>query len=135
MILSLIAALTLFAEISPEEYAKMQRAAPEIVLVQIADVTIHRSLAKPAGCSWFDFEVHRNVRLQARVMRVVHTSTNLHPGSTITIDYLSVNRCSGFQGPRSIEVLHAGQQVYAYLTKANDVYEPAARGASFSATP
>ena|ERR671924_119259 len=42
-----------------------------------------------------------------------------------------VRHCEGFVGPRSIPLLYEKDRVYAYLTKTNRGFEPAARGASF----
>jgi hypothetical protein len=95
----------------------MQKKAPEVLYIQISSVQVHRKLAKPSGCAFFDFEVIREVKVDARVLRVVRSETRVHPGDAIEIEYSSISRCSGWDGPRSIQMLSSGDRVYAFLAK------------------
>ena len=131
-----LAALAIFADISPDEYRKMQLAAPDVVHVQVVSVDLHRHLGKSSACAWWDFEMQRDATIEARVLDVVRSASGLRPGATITIKYTSIKRCYGWNGARSNELLQPNETVYAFLQRdANGVFVPAARGASFSATP
>src|SRR4051794_13146660 len=71
----LIAATAVLGELSPGVYEELQRKAPEVLYIQVASVDVRRSVAKPSDCSFFDFEVIRDVKVQARVVRVVRSQT------------------------------------------------------------
>ena len=143
LVMLCIAAPLVLGELAPEVYQAMQRAAPEVLYIEVTDVDIDRDLHKPSGCGFFEFEVERKVvvqakvlrvvRSQAKVLRVVRSRTGVRPGTTIGVTYTSLRQCSGFNGARPIPVLEEGMKTYAYLTRAKRGFEPAARGASFSA--
>jgi hypothetical protein len=130
----LILATAVLADLSPDVYRGLQRKAPEVFYIQVSSVDVHRRFAKPSGCSFFDFEVIREVKVEARVVRVVHSETDVHPGDVIEIEYSSISRCSEWNGPRSIQLVRKGDQVYAFLSRRGRTasFEPAARGATFS---
>ena len=132
---SLMIATAVVAELSPEVYKDLQRKAPEVLYIQVSSVDIHRRFAKPAGCPFFDFEVIREVKVHARVLRVVRSETGVRAGDVIGIEYSSISRCSGWSGPRSIEMLRNGDRVFAFVARRGRtaLFEPAARGATFSA--
>jgi len=132
-ILLMIAAPVL-AELPPDVYKDMQRKAPEVLFIQVSSVRVHRRFAKPSGCAFFDFEVIREVKVDARILRVARSETRVHAGETIEIEYSSISRCSGWDGPRSIQLLESGDRVYAFLTRRGRTasFEPAARGATFA---
>jgi hypothetical protein len=132
LLFALCIAAPLLGDVAPEVYQAMQRAAPEVLYVEVTDVDIDRDLHKPSGCGFFEFEVERRVVVQAKVLRVVRSRTGVRPGTTIGVTYTSLRRCSGFNGARSIPVLKEGMKTYAYLTSAKRGFEPAAQGASFS---
>jgi hypothetical protein len=135
-VLLLIAAEGALAELPPFVYEDLQRKAPEVLYIQVSSTDVHRSLAKPHGCAFFDFEIVRQVNVEARVIRVIRSAVGVRPGDKIEIDYTSVNRCSGWSGPRSIQMLRDGDQVYAFLSRGDRAgsFVPAARGATFSST-
>ncbi|MBV8547180.1 MAG: hypothetical protein JO093_13400 [Acidobacteria bacterium] len=95
---------------------------------------VHRRFAKPSSCSFFDFEVIREIEVEARVLRAARSETGVRAGDVIRIAYSSVNSCSGVNGPRSIPMLRKGDRVYAFLARRGrtPLFEPAARGATFS---
>jgi len=131
----LLIATTVVAELSPDVYRDLQRKSPEVLYIQVRSINVHRRLAKPSGCDLFDFEVIREVRVEARVLRVVRSQSHVRAGDVIEIGYSSINRCSGWSGPRSISLLRNGDRVYAFLARRGRTasFEPAARGATFSA--
>lgn len=131
----LLVAAVAWAELPPSVYEDLQKKAPEELFVEVTSVDVHRRFAKPSGCGWFDFEVIRNVELEARVIRVVRSQAGLRPGDVIHVEYQSINRCSGFDGPRSIDLLRRGDRVQAFLARGDraGLFVPAARGATFSA--
>ena len=133
----LIVATSVLADLSPDVYKDLQRKAPEVLYIQVSSVDVHRTFAKPSRCSFFDFEVIREVRVAARVLRVVRSGTGIRAGDVIEIGYSSVSSCSGVNGPRSIPVLRNGDRIYAFLARRGrtPVFEPAARGATFSSMP
>jgi hypothetical protein len=131
--LLLIAAVA-SAELPPEVYEELQRKAPEVLFIEVTSVDVDRQIKKPSGCSWLEFEVVRNVELEARVIRVVRSAAGVRPGTVIRVEYPSNNRCEGYNGPRSIELLRKGERVNAFLVRGDrGVFVPAARGATFSA--
>jgi hypothetical protein len=113
----------------------LQRKAPEILEIRVLSADVHRRFAKPSGCSFFDFEVIRDVKVEARVVRVVRSASGVHAGDVVGIEYSSINRCSDWNGPRSIPLLRKGDQLYAFLARRGrtTLFDPAARGATFSA--
>ena len=130
----LILASAVLADLSPDIYKDLQRKAPEVLSIQVSSVDVHRSFAKPSGCPFFDFEVIRKVNVEARVLRVVRSSTGVRPGDVIEIEYSSISRCSDWNGPRSMQLLRKGDLVYAFLSRRGRTasFDPAARGATFS---
>ena len=130
----LLAAAVARAELPPSVYEELQQKAPEALFIEVTSVDVDRSFAKPSGCSWFDFEVIRNVTLEARVIRVIRSEAGVRPGEVIRVEYASINRCSGYNGPRSIDLLRRGDRVRAFLARGDraGVFVPAARGATFS---
>jgi hypothetical protein len=126
-------ATVVLAELPPDVYKDLQRKAPEVLYIQVSSVRVHRTFAKPAGCGFFDFEVIREVKAEARVLRVVRSENRVHPGDVINVEYSSISRCSGWDGPRSIPMLASGDRVYAFLARRGHTasFEPAARGATF----
>jgi hypothetical protein len=129
----LILATAVLADLSPDVYQDLQRKAPEVLYIQVSSVDLHRRFAKPSGCAFFDFEVIRNVKVEARVARVVRSQTGVHAGDVIEIEYSSIRRCSDWNGPRSMQLLREGDRVYAFLSRRGRTasFEPAARGATF----
>jgi len=127
-------ATTALAELPPDVYKDMQSKAPEVLYIQVSSIQVHRKFAKPSGCAFFDFEVIREVKVDARVLRVARSKSRVHPGDIIEIEYSSISRCSGWDGPRSIQMLTSGDRVYAFLAKRGRTasFEPAARGATFA---
>lgn len=134
IVILLIVSTAALADLSPDVYKDLQRKAPEVLSIQVSSVDVHRSFAKPSGCAFFDFEVIRNVNVEARVIRVVRSATGVHPGDVIEIEYSSISRCSDWNGPRSIPLLRKGEMVYAFLARRGRTasFDPAARGATFS---
>jgi hypothetical protein len=129
----LMTATVVLAELPPDVYKDMQRKAPEVLYIQVSSVQVHRTFAKPLGCAFFDFEVIRQVKVEARVLRVVRSESRVHADDIIEVEYSSISRCSGWDGPRSIPMLASGDRVYAFLARRGRTtsFEPAARSATF----
>lgn len=139
MIVRVTAALLLmasaaWAELPPYVYEDLQQKAPEALLIEVTSVDVGRRFAKPDGCSWYEFEVIRNVSVEARVVRVTRSAAGLRPGDAIRVEYASINRCSGYNGPRSIDMVRRGDHIRAFLAKGDraGLFVPAARGATFT---
>ena len=130
----LILATAVLGDLSPDIYKELQRNAPDALYIEVVSVGVHRSFAKPAGCSFFDFEVIRNVKVEARVVRVVRSASGVHPDDVIEIEYSSIARCFDWNGPRSVQLLRKGDLMYAFLARRGRTasFDPAARGATFS---
>ena len=88
----LLIATAVLGELSPDVYRDLQRKSPEVLYIQATSIDVHRRFAKPAGCDLFDFEVTREVRVEARVLRVVRSQSHVRAGDVIEIEYSSVNR-------------------------------------------
>jgi len=130
----LIVAAAVLADLSPDVYKNLHKKSPEILEIRVLSVDMHRHFAKPSSCSFFDFEVIRRAKVEARVVRVVRSASGVHAGDVIEIEYSSIRRCSGWNGPRSIPLLRSGDQRYAFLARRgrSNVFDPVARGATFS---
>src|SRR2546429_9887343 len=87
-------AMVVLAELPPDVYKDMQWKAPEVLYIQVSSIHVHRRFAKPSGCAFFDFEVIREVKVEARVLRVVRSETRVHAGDVVKIEYSSISRCS-----------------------------------------
>jgi hypothetical protein len=118
----LLAAFALEAELPPSAYRKWQMEAPEAleILVKKASPVVAMKTT--------------TVEVEAEVLRVLKTSTGLKPGSKIHITYTHEVYERAIAGPSPIPLLHTGDKVPAFLSRgAKGLYEPAARGRSFSA--
>lgn len=120
--LSLVACSVAHAEIAPKYYAMSQKSAPEAITIQVESVE--------ASVCWFNACDARDVTVTAKVTAVARSATGIKAGQTITITYQNRNM-KGRSGPRPIRVLTQGETTPAFLRKAGQGYEPAARGASF----
>lgn len=117
-------ALPTRAELPPDAYRDMQRAAPEALTVRVAEVDV--------SICWFWLCDGRDVTVEAEVTAVQRSAAGLTPGAQITIRYRNVP-LGGRSGPRPIRVVAEGEQTPAWLEEtAEGHFRAAARGASFS---
>jgi len=124
-----------YAEISPLVYEKMRQQAEESLLIKVLDVqespwsffTKYLKLGSEIG-----------VQIEAEVVEVLRTSSDLKPDDKIVINYSHYcNPPRGLVGPSSIPILTQGHFYRAYLgsSSAEMIYFPAARGESFIDPP
>lgn len=117
-------AAPLFAELPPSVYEERQKAAPELVEIEVIRVDIEPGQAPD----------QQNIAIVALVNDVKRTSTNLQAGQLINIQYIITDRPKDFVGPGEIPLLEEGHKGIAYLVKhkSEDSYVPAAGIMSFS---
>lgn len=123
LLILLLCAGTLAAEIAPSEYRLMQLRAPEHLQVKVLSVSKSYNL----------FSGNTKVSAKAEVIMVIKSKSNLSVGDRITIKYTHDKPRKNWAGPRSIPMLKKHTETDAFLafdTKLN-CYVPSARGASF----
>lgn len=113
------------AEIAPDEYAKMQRAAPEGLRIRVDEV-------ETSTC-WFWLCSSQDVTVEASVLEVLRSAAGLRAGDRIVVKYVHRPLRDDESGPRAIPILEEDDVVPAWLAKAEGAshFVPAARGASF----
>jgi len=115
---------TLFAEIAPKHYKKMQVNASEQLQIKILSV-----VKQPCGgCE------KREVTVKAIVLKAMSSKSRLKAKQVIYIRYIHfVPNKKNWVGPRSIPILQKNQIYPAFLqlNKKSNYYSPAARGATF----
>ena len=120
--ITLVLNTLLFAALPPQVYQQLQKYAPESVHILVDHVTKYPT-ANP-----HEFKV----TVQATILHVIRTQSNLKKGEKIGILYTTVtSRPRGWVGPSSLPVLHEGEQYNAYLQKDDIMFIPAAKGKSF----
>jgi hypothetical protein len=110
------------AELPPSAYEKMQHAAPEVLRIQVLQVSV-----QPDG------DTARDVTMLAEVLKVGRSHTSLKANDMVTIKYKLTTHPAGWVGPGDVPVLKENTETVAYLAKdANsDNYAPAAGAMSF----
>ena len=119
ILLVLAFALPAAAELSPEVYRGMQKAASEYLEIEIVSVTTSKG------------STAITVSARAKIVGIHRTASELKIGQEIQIEYAHDTR--KMIGPRPIPVVKKGGKHPAFLSKnhRNPYYEPAARGFSF----
>lgn len=114
--------LTLNAELPPHVYENYQKNAPEALMIKVLKV----------DTSLIAF-TERSVVVEAQILSVEHSKSQLKRNDVITIHYSTVFwRPSGWAGPSSIPVLKEEKMYRSFLKKSkNNTYVPAAKGKSF----
>jgi len=128
LLLCIIAGYT-YAEISPYALAKMQENSEEQLKIKAVVVRVTA-----------EDKTTDSVEVEAVILRVYKTYSNLEPGDTIVIKYkthkTSWTDDNGDEcieiGPAPDPILTEGKIYPAFLKKMNDYYEPSAVGVSFS---
>jgi|GEM_PF-1464947 len=129
----LIVATAVLADLSPDVYKDLQRKAPEVFYIQVSSVNVHRSFAKPSGCSFFEFEVIRNVQVEARSASGSfgnrRSSRRCHRGRVFIHQRVFRHERAAIDS-----TAWEGDRIYACVARRgrSTVFEPAARGATFS---
>lgn len=108
------------AEIAPKYYKEMQEKAPDVVKIQVLDVSK----------GWCFFCSDKSIKVEAKILEVTRSASNLKVGNKIEIRY-EYKPLKEQSGPRPVPILIENKTYPAYLIKAGDHFEPAARGYSF----
>ncbi len=116
------------AELPPRAYSGMQRAAPELLQIEVTGVRQEKQSETE------DLKI-LSVVVEAKVLVVKRTATRLKAGARITIQYEDrLPKRSGYIQEDAIPVLSKGDKCPAYLQQQTDqpaVYEPAAGSYTF----
>jgi hypothetical protein len=118
-------ALAAQAELSPREYRRMQREAPEEVRVEVLRVVEAPVSERPR---------EREIIVQAKVVRIGRSAARIHDGEVIRIAYRHYRGEREIAGPGEPPLLERGQTYPAFLAKVEGerrVFSPAAGRFSF----
>jgi len=112
------------ADLSPREYRRMQREAPEELRIEVLGV--HE---RPLREREREFEII----VDAKVLRVYRTAVRIHEGDVIKITYVHHRRERPLPGPGEPPILERGKPYPAYLTKVERerIFKPSAGSFSF----
>lgn len=118
------------AIINPALVEEAKKTAPEKLRIRIISADVTRvSTDCPDGKSQ---EIESTVKSRALVLEVLETKTGVRRGDVISIEYTRLSRiCLGWTGPQQVAGLGVGKQGFAYLSKEDGVYHPAAWDLSF----
>ncbi|MBI1248024.1 hypothetical protein GC197_09310 [bacterium] len=117
------------AEISPENYEKLQNEAGEAIQIEVQRVCIRVRLD--------DANAPIELETIASVISVNRTHSGLRPGKVIKIVYTPTGTPEPAPGLRPLTLLEPGKRYAAYLDyqEPSRTYQPAARGYSFESPP
>ncbi len=123
LLFALLALVPLHAELPPSAYESMQKAAPELVTIEVLRVEIEPG----------DAPGRQNVLVMALVDGVTRTASEVADGDLINISYTVTDREKGWVGPGEIPVLEDSVKTVAYLVKDPETgnFHPAAGAMSF----
>jgi hypothetical protein len=123
LLLAAICPIFLRAELPPSTYESLQKAAPELLDIEVLRVEIEPGAA----------EGRQNVFVMALVGKVVRTGAGLKEGDLINISYLVTPRKKGWTGPGEIPILEERDKSVAYLVRDAESgdFHPAAGAMSF----
>jgi len=110
------------AELPPSAYERMQKAATDVVDIEVLRVDIEPGEAPGS----------QNIHLMALVNKVTRTG-NVKEGDLIKINYTVTGHEKGWSGPGEIPILEEKEKTLAYLVKdiSADNFHPAAGTMSF----
>jgi hypothetical protein len=122
LLLAILCPVFIRAELPPSAYERMQKAATEVVEIEVLRVDIEPGEAPGS----------QNLHLMALVNKVTRTA-NVREGDLIKIQYTVTAREKGWAGPGEIPILEEKEKTLAYLVKdpATDEFHPAAGAMSF----
>lgn len=134
LVLLLMCAARVHAELPPSAYEQMQRDAPEALQIAVQQVKTTRTRERRF--------VQVAVTVRAEVTEVRRSATHLKVGDVITFQYVHRQHREPVAGPSEIPILKKGECYPAYLKSADTAgtgdtgeagkaYEPAARSYSF----
>lgn len=121
--LAILCLLPVHAELPPSAYERMQKAATDVVDIEVLRVEIEPG----------DAPGRQNVQLMALVLKVDRSGSNVREGDLVNIHYTFTGRDKGWVGPGEIPILEEKDKTVAYLVKdpAADCFHPAAGAMSF----
>ncbi len=113
----------LCAQLSPSAYEALQKAAPELLSLEILRVEV-----APGGTPG-----RQNIHVMALVNKVARSATNVKAGDLINLFYSVTPREKGRVAPGETPILEEKEKTLAYLAKdaATEEYHPAAGAMSF----
>ncbi len=114
---------SLIAVLPPQVLKKSAISASEIIKIKVKSIKIESKT-----------KYLKHIRVEAKVLDVKRTKTNLKKGDKITIEYSSKKLREGECGPKSNPILSKNQITAAFLYKnlKNNIYHIAARSNSFN---
>ena len=112
------------ADLSPREYRRMQREAPEDLRIEVLAVR-----ERPLREREREFEIV----VDAKVRRINRTAARIRDGEVIKITYIRHRRERPLPGPGELPLLEQGKSYPAFLMKADGprLFKPAAGSFSF----
>jgi len=113
------------ADLSPREYRRMQRDAPEELRIEVLDVR-----ERPLREREREFEIV----VDAKVRRINRTAARIRDGEVIKITYIRHRRERPLPGPGEPPLLERGKSYPAFLMKVEGerrMFKPAAGSFSF----
>jgi hypothetical protein len=112
------------ADLSPREYRRMQREAPEVLKIEVLEVR-----ERPIREREREFEIS----VEAKIRRIERSSARLRDGEVIKIVYTHHRRERALPGPGEPPILERGKGYPAFLTKVagERLFKPAAGEYSF----
>ena len=122
LLLAILCPALVHSELPPSAYERMQKAATEVVDIEVLRVDIGPG----------DAPERQSIRLMVLVNKVARTA-NVKEGDLINILYTVTAREKGWGGPGEIPILEEKEKTLAYLVKdpATDEFHPAAGVMSF----
>ena len=122
LLLAILCPALVHSELPPSAYERMQKAATEVVDIEVLRVDIGPG----------DAPERQSIRLMVLVNKVARTA-NVKEGDLINILYTIPAREKGWGGPGEIPILEEKEKTLAYLVKdpATDEFHPAAGVMSF----
>jgi|HubBroStandDraft_6_1064221.scaffolds.fasta_scaffold75665_3 hypothetical protein len=117
-------AVTVRADLSPREYRRLQREAPEVVRIEV--VNVHERAIR-------EREREFEIVVEAKVVRIERTAARIRDGEVIRITYPRHRREHPVPGPGEPPLLERGRVYPAFLAKVEGErrFAPAAGAFSF----
>ena len=123
LMLAVVCPLLLRAELPPSAYETMQKAATDLLTIEVLRVEIEPG----------DAPGRQNVHVMALVNGVTRSASSVKEGDLINMIYTVTAREKGWTGPGEIPILEERAKTMAYLVKDTDKgdFHPAAGSMSF----
>jgi hypothetical protein len=123
LLLVLLLAPILRAELPPSAYESMQAKAPEHFKIEVLRVDVEPG----------ETPTQQRVHVVALITEVIRTASGAEPNEIVNILYTVTDHPKGWVGPGEVPIPSEKERMVAYLTKTGaDDFEPAAGRMSFS---